>query len=92
MSVMVKMTDAGVLFDDVTNFRDGLVPFFFVVGQLRARGGFSHDAVFDLIDAKKLAAIFSKIALVRKHLFDRVFGMTTAGDTQRQINPFSTLY
>jgi hypothetical protein len=85
MSEMMKMSDTEVLLNNVTNFRDGLVPFFFIVGQLRSLGRFSHNAVFDLIEAKELAVVFSKIALIRKHLFDRVFGMTTAGDTQGEI-------
>jgi len=49
---MVKMTDAEVLFNDVTNFRDGLIPRFFIIGKFRARDGFSHDAIFNFIEAK----------------------------------------
>ena len=29
--------------------------------------------------------VFPKIAFIGKHLFYRVFGMTTGGDTQREI-------
>ena len=44
-----------------------------------------HDAVLDLIQGKKLAVRFSKIPLIRKHLFNRFSCMTTAGNAKRKI-------
>jgi len=82
---MVKMTDAEILLNDVTDFRDGLVPLFFISGQFRTRCRFSHDAVFDAVHMQKIPVVFPKISFIGKHLFYRIFGMTTGGDTQREI-------
>jgi hypothetical protein len=46
MSVMVKMADAEVFLNDVTDFGDGLVPRFFIIGQLRSLCCFSHTDTF----------------------------------------------
>lgn len=83
--MMVKMADAEVLLDDVSDFGDALVPLFFISGQLSAPGRFSHDAVLNLVKAQEVAVFFSKIAFVGKYLFDQVWGMTTPCDAKRQI-------
>ena len=78
----MKMADAEVLFHDVPDFGDGLVPFYLQKGQLRSPRGLSHDAVLDLVQAEKLAILFTKITLVGKDLLDRILGVATAGNAQ----------
>lgn len=85
MSMMVKMADAEVLFHFVPDFGDSLVPFSLVGSQLSTPGGFSHNAVLDIVKAQKCTVILSKVSLVGINLFDGMLGMTTAGDTKREI-------
>jgi len=85
MSAMMKMADAKILFHHVPDLGDGLVPLYLIRGQLGASGGFSHNAVLDLVHTEKLPVFLSKIALVGKDLLYGILGMTTASDTQREI-------
>ena len=43
------MADAEVLFDDVSDFGDGLVALELQLGQFGGGGVLAHDAVFDLV-------------------------------------------
>ena len=44
----------------------------------------AHMMRHDSIKAEKLTVLLSKIALIGKDLFNRILGMTTAGDTERE--------
>jgi len=83
--MMMKMADAEILFHDVADLGDGLVPLFLIRGQLGTPCGFSHNAVLNLIKTQKLTIILSKVALVGKDLVNRILGVKTAGDTQGEI-------
>ena len=82
MSMMVKMADAEVLFHFVPDLGDSLVPFSLAGSQLSTPGGFSPNAVLDIVKAQKCTVILSKVSLVGINLFYRMPGMTTAGDAQ----------
>ena len=82
MRMMMKMADPKILFHSVPDLGDGLIPLYLIGGQLSTPRGFSHDAVLDLIKTQKLSVLLSKIALVGKDLFDRILGMTAAGNAQ----------
>ena len=45
---------------------------------------FSHNTVPEVVEAQQPTVLLSKVALVGKDLLDRILGMTTAGDTQRE--------
>ena len=85
MGVMMEMADTEVLFHNVADFGDSLVPFFFVGSQPSASCRLSHDAVLDLVKTEELPVFLSKVALVGKDLLDRILGMTTSGDTEGEI-------
>ena len=82
MGMMMKMADPKILFHSVPDLGDGLIPLYLIGGQLSTPRGFSHDAILDLIKTQKLSVLLSKIALVGKDLFDRIFGMTAASNAQ----------
>lgn len=84
MSVMMKLANAEILFHDVPDLGDGLIPLYLIRGQLSTPRGFSHNAVLYIVKAQKLTIIFSKIALVCKDFLDRILSMATAGDTERE--------
>ena len=79
------MADAEILFNDVTDFGDGLVPFFLIGGQLSTPCSFSNDAILNLVHAQKLPVHLSKIAFICKDFLYGIFGMTTAGDTEGKV-------
>jgi len=54
MSMMVKMADAEILFHDVPDLGDGLVPLFLIWGQSGTSSVLSHDAVLDAVKTQKL--------------------------------------
>jgi len=85
MSVMMKMADAKILFHHVPDLGDGLIPLYLIGGQLSTPRGFSHDAVLDIVKAQKPTIVLSKVAFVCKDLLYGIFGMTTAGHTEREI-------
>lgn len=70
MGVMMKMADSIVLFDDVLNFRDGLVPFFLIGCQPGTSCGLSHAAVIDLVKIQEFPVLLSIVALVGENLLD----------------------
>jgi hypothetical protein len=84
MSVMMKMANAEILFNNVADLGDGFIPLYLIGGQLSTPRGFSHNAVLDIVKAQKRTVVLSKIALVGKDLLDRVWSMTTAGHTERE--------
>jgi hypothetical protein len=46
---VIQVADAEVLFDDVSDFGDGLVALDFQLGQLGVGGVLAHDAIFVFI-------------------------------------------
>lgn len=81
-SVMMTMGKTEVLLDDIANSGDGLVPCNLKVSQDGSFDGLSHDPVSDAVHGEKGPVGFTVIPFVGIHLFDRVSGMTAAGDTQ----------
>ena len=69
----MQVADAEVLFDDVSDFGDGLVTQDLRVGQLGGSGVLTHDAVFDMVKGEKVPVGLSGVALVGKDLFDLLF-------------------
>jgi len=53
------MTQAKVLFDDVSFFRNLFISIYFIFGQFRRLGVFSHYAIFDVVKGQKVPVGFS---------------------------------
>jgi hypothetical protein len=53
------MTQSKVLFDDVAFFRNLFISLYFIFGQFRRLGVFSHYAVFDVVKSQKVPVRFS---------------------------------
>ena len=83
--IVVKMGKTKVLFYNIAFFRYLFISFYFIVRQLCRGRVLSHDAVCNLVHREKISIWFSKVSLIGIHLFDRLFGMTTAGDAEGKI-------
>ena len=84
MSVMVKMADPKILFHFVSDLGNGLIPLYLIGGQLSTPRGLSHDAVLDLTKTQKFAVLLSEVAFICKDFLYGIFGMATAGHTERE--------
>ena len=58
------MTQAKVLFDDVTFFRNLFISIYFIFGQFSSLGVFSHYAIFDFIEGQKVPIRFSGVPFI----------------------------
>lgn len=79
------MAQSEILFHDIPDSGNGFVAGYFIFRKFSAGCCFTHDAIFNFIHGKKLAIGFSNIPLIREHLLNGFFRMTTAGDTKRKI-------
>jgi len=73
----MQVADADVLFDNVSDFGDGLVTQDLRAGQLGGGGVFAHDAVFDLVESEKVPVGISGAAFIGIDLLDLPAGVTT---------------
>ena len=83
--MVVEMGDSKILLNDIPEFRDSFVTFFFIYGEFSAFGRFSHNAIFNTVHAEKFTIRVSMISFIGINLLDGVLGMATAGDTERKI-------
>ena len=79
------MTQAKVLFDDVTFFRNLFISIYFIFGQFSRLGVFSHYAIFDFIEGQKVPVRFTSISFVGIYFFDGLFGMTAIDSTVWEV-------
>ena len=79
------MTQAKVLFDDVSFFRNLFISFYFVFGQFRRLGVFSHYAIFDVVKGQKVPVGFTGIPFVGKYFLDGLFGVTAVDSTVWEV-------
>jgi len=84
-SIVMKVGETKVLFHSISFLRYLFFSFYFIVCQFCCSRIFSHDTVSDLVQIKKIPVWFSQIPLIGIPLLNGFFGMTTAGDTERQI-------
>jgi len=83
--IVVKMGKTEVLFDNITFFGYLFISFYFIVRQLCRGRVLSHNAVCNLVHTEKGPVRLAEVPFIGIDLFDRLFGMTTAGDAQRKI-------
>jgi len=79
------MTQAKVLFDDVSFFRNLFISFYFIFGQFRRSRVFSHNAVSNFIESQKVAVRFARISFISVYFFDGLFCMAAVDSTVWEV-------
>lgn len=79
------MTQTKVLFDDVTFFRNLFISIYFIFGQFRRLGVFSHYAIFDVIKGQEFPIRFTGVSFVGKYFFNWLFGVTAVDSTVWEV-------
>ena len=79
------MTQSKVLFDDVAFFRNLFISLYFIFGQFRRLGVFSHYAIFDVVKSQKVPVGFTGISFVGKYFLDGLFGVTAVDSTVWEV-------
>ena len=79
------MTQAKVLFDDVSFFRNLFISFYFIFGQFRRLSVFSHYAIFDVIKGQEFPIRITGVSFVGKYFFNWLFGVTAVDSTIREV-------
>ena len=75
------MTDAEVLFSDISDFKDFFVTFNFMFSQSSRGRIFSHDAICNFVFSKEVSVGHSGVPFIGKYLFNGLFGVAAEGGT-----------
>lgn len=84
--IIIQVTDAKVLFDDIARLGDLLVAFNLCVSEFSRGRVFSHDPISDMIICQKIAIRFAAVPFVNKNIFDRLFDMLAIDGATRSVD------
>ena len=79
------MTNPKILFDDIADLGDFVIPLDFKFGQFSRGRVFAHDSIGDFIVCQKLSIWCTRVSFIGIHLINRLFRMSAVNRTIRQI-------
>ena len=84
-NTIMQLTNPKILFDDIADLGDFVIPLDFKFGQFSRGRVFAHDSIGDFIVCQKLSIWSACVSFIGEYLFNRLIRMSAVNRTIGQI-------